>query len=78
MHNRRNITRESASNLISAPFLLPGDKRNGMLARRAFRRVAAEVANDEFVPMERQREQLNTGKVADEEMVLSAGKDFST
>lgn len=80
MHDSRGIIRKSASDLALAFVLLPRARRDGMSVLYAFCREAANVADDEFAPVEQRREHLNTGMMGevDREAPLSAGKDFTT
>ena len=79
MHDSRNIIRKSASDLALAFGLLPRAKRDGMSALSAICQEAANVAEDEFAPVEQRREHLNTGMMgeADRDTTLPAGKDFT-
>jgi 15-cis-phytoene synthase len=52
------ITRKSASNLALAFVLLPPEKRRGMSALYAFCREVDDIADDESVPTDQRREQL--------------------
>ena len=54
------ITRKSASNLALAFILLPREKRREMAALYAFCREVDDVADDEAVPVEARREQLQS------------------
>ena len=58
MHQSRAITRKSASNLALAFLLLPRAKRDAMFALYAFCREVDDVADNEFAPAEKRREQL--------------------
>ncbi len=60
MHNSRNITRRSASNLALAFVLLPKAKRDGMSALYAFCREVDDVADDESAPVDQRRMCLAT------------------
>jgi len=55
MHDSRNITRKSASNLALAFVLLPRAKRDGMSALYAFCREVDDVADNESTPVEQRR-----------------------
>jgi phytoene synthase len=59
MQESRNITQKSASNLALAFVLLPRPKRDAMSVLYAFCREVDDVADDESVPMEQRRENLN-------------------
>jgi phytoene synthase len=58
MEASRAITRKSASNLALAFVLLPKAKRDGMSALYAFCREVDDVADEDAIPLERRREQL--------------------
>ena len=53
-----SITRKSASNLTLAFFLLPKSKRAGMSALYAFCRRVDDVADEDAIPVEERRRQL--------------------
>ena len=53
------ITRKSASNLALAFILLPPEKRVAMTALYAFCRQVDDVADEESVPVDERRRQLN-------------------
>jgi phytoene synthase len=53
-----NITRKSASNLALAFVLLPPEKRRGMSTLYAFCREIDDIADDEGVPVEQRRVEL--------------------
>ena len=55
MHESRDITQKSASNLALAFVLLPRAKREGMSALYAFCREVDDVADDESVPVAERR-----------------------
>ena len=80
MHDGRNIIRKSASDLALALGWWPRAEQNGLSALYAFCRGMANVADDEFAPVEQRCERMNIGMVieADKETTLSAGKDFIT
>src|SRR5260221_7232379 len=59
MQESRTITRRSASNLALAFVLLPKKKRDGMSALYAFCRGVDDIADDERVPSEERRRNLN-------------------
>ncbi|MEP6662892.1 MAG: presqualene diphosphate synthase HpnD [Verrucomicrobiota bacterium] len=59
MQESQNITRKSASNLALAFILLPRPKREAMAALYAFCREVDDVADEETVPIEKRRAQLN-------------------
>src|SRR5204863_8922113 len=58
MQESRNITQKSASNLALAFVLLPKAKRDGMSALYAFCREVDDVADDESVPADQRRREL--------------------
>lgn len=58
MQESRTITQKSASNLALAFALLPKSKRDAMSVLYAFCREVDDVADDEFAPPEKRREQL--------------------
>jgi phytoene synthase len=58
MHHSRTITRQSASNLALALVVLPRAKRHAMSTLYAFCREVDDVADGEFLPAEKRREQL--------------------
>jgi phytoene synthase len=59
MQHSRAITRKSASNLALAFVLLPRPKRDAMSALYAFCREVDDVADNESVPVETRRTQLD-------------------
>src|SRR5436190_14171878 len=59
MEESRTITRKSASNLALAFVLLPKAKRDGMSALYAFCREVDDCADDESIPADQRRQQLN-------------------
>jgi phytoene synthase len=59
MQQSQAITRKSASNLALAFVLLPKPKREAMSALYAFCREVDDVADDESVPVEKRRSQLD-------------------
>jgi phytoene synthase len=63
MEASRTITRKSASNLALAFVLLPKAKRDGMSALYAFCREVDDLADDESVPIQERRSQLNAWRV---------------
>jgi phytoene synthase len=58
MQESRTITRKSASNLTPAFVMLPKAKRDGMSALYAFCREVDDVADDESVPADQRRREL--------------------
>jgi phytoene synthase len=58
MSESQEITRKSASNLALAFILLPREKRVAMSTLYAFCREVDDVADEETVPLERRREQM--------------------
>ena len=58
MQTSRRITRKSTSNLALAFALLPAQKRDAMSALYAFCREVDDVADEDSVPGEQRREQL--------------------
>jgi 15-cis-phytoene synthase len=58
MQHSRAITKKSASNLALAFVLLPKQKRDAMSALYAFCREVDDVADDESIPVEKRRLQL--------------------
>jgi phytoene synthase len=58
MQESRSITRKSASNLALAFILLPREKRDAMSALYAFCREVDDVSDNESLPAEKRREQL--------------------
>jgi phytoene synthase len=58
MQESRTITRKSASNLALAFVMLPKAKRDGMSALYAFCREVDDVADDESVPADQRRREL--------------------
>jgi phytoene synthase len=73
MEESRAITRKSASNLALAFRLLPRAKRDGMSALYAFCREVDDVADNESVPVEQRREQLESWR-ADLKLACNGGK----
>jgi 15-cis-phytoene synthase len=58
MQESRTITQKSASNLALAFVLLPRAKRDGMSALYAFCREVDDIADNESIPAEQRRNQL--------------------
>jgi len=58
MEYSRRITRKSASNLALAFVLLPRSKRDGMSALYAFCRAVDDIADEDGLPVEERRAQL--------------------
>ena len=59
MQLSESITRKSASNLALAFVLLPKERRAAMAALYAFCREVDDIADDEAIPVEERRRQLN-------------------
>jgi 15-cis-phytoene synthase len=59
MHQSREITRKSASNLAPAFILLPRSQRDAMSALYAFCREVDDIADDETRPVEQRRSELS-------------------
>ena len=57
------ITRKSASNLALAFVLLPREKRDGMAALYAFCREVDDIADDESIPAQERRRQLDAWRL---------------
>ena len=59
MEHSRALTKKSASNLALAFILLPREKRDAMSALYAFCRAVDDVADEDSVPTEKRRTDLN-------------------
>lgn len=76
MQDSRSITRKSASNLALAFILLPKAKRDGMTALYAFCREVDDVADDESIPVDERRLQLERWRVDIERTCAGGSPEF--